>query len=234
MAKKSATPPPRSASICERVCARSVFLPRAKKSPDGRASPRAAWRRGDPERFPDFGKTCVVGPCGHRIRSRREKRRRGQNPNYAITSRTYPGGHVAGSAGHSDHPGGRTDSLSGPDARRRPRSAHAGRRTQRPPRRHPGDRESVCGEQVLPVVPCPLRGGVRTRIPCRRPRPFPPDGRNNSRRREPCYLPDRLMPWKGPRRRRGGLVFSSCGRAFPSGKKAPPFSVSLCRYSGGF
>ena len=25
-------------------------------------------------------------------------------------------------------------------------------------------------------------------------------GRNNSRRREPGYIPDRLMPWKGPRR----------------------------------
>ena len=47
-----------------------------------------------------------------------------------------------------------------------------------------------------------------------------------------------VVRWERPggtrRPGRRGLVFSSCGRAFPSGKKAPPFSVSLCRYSGGF
>ena len=49
------------------------------------------------------------------------------------------------------------------------RSDPAAGRTRNPLRSPPpGDRESVCPKPILPVVPCQLRGGVRTRIPCRR------------------------------------------------------------------
>ena len=198
------------------------FLPRAKKSSDGRASPRAAWRRGDPRRFLIVEKLVLL--------------------DHSVTS--------SEAAGEKRHPSPLRI------LRKLVLLDHAVTYRR--------DGQSVCRVRVLPVVPRSAHAGVRTRKPrpwkdrqgALRDRIYwlgaarssgrsgqggPEDrGGGGSPFPQDIRLVCRGFSCKGHRWKsqeilcRGGLVFSSCGRAFPSGKKAPPFSVSLCRYSGGF